>query len=996
MDRSSYLSERIYHGENVPHSDRPRADYWRRLLGDTTFSRIQKNKKDFQAYLEEQPYDTKDRKKKGTFRVYLAEKRKQQERISLKEYGIQRLKEYLKGYGQFFTETIYEDYAAHLSGVLQDIYIRTFIAVIHEYKDKGLLEGADTKEEYDFFCREVAGNPQKAQELLDCYPVLARCIEDKTEYIAAYYSEVVRHFAEDCEAVQRELCGGKSPGRITRMTGAIADSHKNGRQVLKVRFACGMELLHKPHSMENERKYGEFLGWLSEKTGIDQYVCSFVSHEEYSWCSIVTYQACASQEQLKNYYKRLGVQLFLTFLLGTKDLHNENVIACGEYPVLIDLETLVNITYNRKRKTVNEEIYYRLSQSVLYTGLLPFYCWNKEGTGINSSAISGGSGQQYPFKVPVVRDGGTSEMRIAYAYPKSKEAENLATLKGRFFSPGQYKEELTAGFTAACRAVTAEKEEFYRLMKGLENTRSRYLVADTQRYAMLLSSSYHPSLLEDGGAREIFLYDVWRGREEDDHALIECEVEELLEGDIPYFYYDLKEKDLHSAKGHVIKDYFSQPAMDILYERLMQLEESETERQCEYIRLALELMPDSADDCMNRVHKVGYTEKADREEQQKNIRYLTDRLMKYAVWNAAHTEVSWFTVQMSSYGKHTWNLMPMNLYLYGGLAGMLLLFQTLCRKDGREESREIARTLEGMLFRYTREALESPRKVKSGKTGMYEGEGSLIYTYLLLYRESGEDKYLDYAVRHARVVEKLLDTDRSYDLLSGNAGAAMVFLYLYEATEDPACLELARRAVCILKKHAAVQADGIGWVTEKGFLPFGGMAHGNSGILMPVMRLWKLTGKREYEELAEQIWRYEETLYDPVLNNWRDVRLHRYEKEEAGAVAWCHGAAGILLSRLSCYRDAVTQEWKERMKRDIVRAGKKTADYWKRDSMCLCHGTCGNLWILERASEITGKACGKQYAAGKLHLLPQEKLNPGFMDGYGGILYYMLKFFMDS
>lgn len=996
MDRSSYLSERIYHTDKVQNSDCPRAGYWRKLLGETTFSRIQENKKDFQAYLEDLPYETKDRRKNRTFRAYLADKRGRNESVSIKEYGIRRLKELLYGYGQYYTEAIYEDFAVHLSGLLQDIYIRTFIAVLHEYKDKGLLEGSDTKEEYNFFCSKIAGNPEKAEELLERYPVLERCIEDKTEYTAACYSEVIRHFAGDQEAIRRELCEGKSPGRITRITGAIADSHNNGRQVLKVHLDCGTELLHKPHSMENERKYGEFLSWLSEKTGIDQYSYAFLSHEEYSWCSVVKYQTCTSEEQLKNYYKRLGVQLFLTFLLGTKDLHNENVIACGEYPVLIDLETLVNITYNRERKTVNEEIYYRLSQSVLYTGLLPFYCWNKDGTGINSSAISGISGQQYPFKVPVVTGGGTSEMRIEYFYPKSRETENLATLEGRFFSPGRYKDELTAGFTAACRAVIAGKGEFLRLINGLEDTRSRYLVADTQRYAMLLSSSYHPSLLTDGGDRETFLYDVWRGRGENDNELVECETEELLEGDIPYFYYYLKEKDLHSAKGKVIKDYFSRPAIDILYERLRRLEESDIERQCEYIRLALELMPDSADDCMNRVYKGTYTETAEKGERQKSIRYLTDRLVKYAVWNAERTEVSWFTVQMSSYGKHTWNIMPMNLYLYDGLAGMLLIFQTLCRTDGREEIKEIARTLEEMLFRYTDEVLEFPHRVKSRKTGMYEGEGSVIYTYLLLYRETGEDKYLDYAIRHAKAAERLLEEDRSYDLLSGNAGAAMVFLYLYEETADSAYIELAGRAVRILAKYAAVQEDGIGWVTEKGFPPLGGMAHGNSGILMPVMRLWKLTGNREYEELAEQIWRYDEALYDPVINNWRDVRLNICGKEEAGTVAWCHGAAGILLSRISCYRDAVTQKWKERMKRDIVRAGEKTADYWKRDSMCLCHGTCGNLWILDRALEISGRTGGKQHVAEKLHLLPQEKLNPGFMDGYGGILYCMLKFFMDS
>ena len=68
------------------------------------------------------------------------------------------------------------------------------------------------------------------------------------------------------------------------------------------------------------------------------------------------YKSCKTEEQLKRYYIRLGEQLFLAYLLGTKDLHYENIVASGEYPMLIDLENLVNIQHNRKRTTANDEV----------------------------------------------------------------------------------------------------------------------------------------------------------------------------------------------------------------------------------------------------------------------------------------------------------------------------------------------------------------------------------------------------------------------------------------------------------------------------------------------------------------------------------------------------------------------------------------------------------------------------------------------------------------
>jgi len=62
------------------------------------------------------------------------------------------------------------------------------------------------------------------------------------------------------------------------------------------------------------------------------------------------------------------------------------------------------------------------------------------------------------------------------------------------------------------------------------------------------------------------------------------------------------------------------------------------------------------------------------------------------------------------------------------------------------------------------------------------------------------------------------------------------------------------------------------------------------------------------------------------------------------------------------------------------------------ESWCLCHGICGNLWILEKASEILGRYLSDNcFFREEAQLLPQEKVNPGLMNGYGGILRYLLQ-----
>lgn len=217
---------------------------------------------------------------------------------------------------------------------------------------------------------------------------------------------------------------------------------------------------------------------------------------------------------------------------------------------------------------------------------------------------------------------------------------------------------------------------------------------------------------------------------------------------------------------------------------------------------------------------------------------------------------------------------------------------------------------------------------------------------------------------------------------------------LYEIIPEKTYLEMTERAADVLEKSAEKQERGIGWTTEEGVPPMAGTAHGNSGILMAFLYLWHVTSKDGYGQLAEKIWEYEESLYDPEINNWLDVRSGKQEADSIGAIAWCHGAPGILYARMKCRKFVKDQKWKNRLEKDMRRAYKKLKECWRRDSWSLCHGICGNLWILEKASEILGEKdeiFGSGLAWEEVRLLPQEKENPGLLNGYGGILLYLLQ-----
>lgn len=953
MKRYSYLSERKYQHSKDGKSDNIKKRYWERMLGEDVMNYLCKNSGNFCCYLSGDEYYEEENIEKGLLTFFSDEKNVSRGRVEwndsgngkklffvefydrLLDYGIGKLKQFLKSKDVDGYDSLDLDFGIHLAFQLQNICLRTLVSEMHSYKQRGLLSGKDEKEEYSYFCGHIVGSTKFENELFTQYPVLCRCVEEKTESLAAYYAEVIVHFSEDKIKLQ-EMCGKKPEyhgiSKIIKITGDFSDQHQNGKQVLRLRCDNGMELFYKPRSMENEKSYQELLDWISRRTGTKQHFYSFLSFSDHSWSSVVEYKSCKSEGQLKRYYIRLGEQLFLAYLLGTKDLHYENIVASGEYPALIDLENLVNLQHNQKRITVNDEVHYQLSQSVLFMGILPFYYRSREWQGVDTSAVSGMGGQVYPFKVPAIMEAETSGMYIGYKNPISDEARNRARLNG----------------------------------------------------------------------------------------------------DIPYFYYKLDSTGLCTVQGEEVGHYFSEPAIDILYRRLASLEQEDLEKQCAYIQIAFALMPGRKEGYRNRVYPVSTWRLNHQKilDVQTWIRKLTGRVLQYAVWNGEHTEVSWAAMHTDPQGSPVWNMKGMDMYLYNGLAGMLLLFYKMdsLEENGekREEIHSIFLALEHQLFRYTDAGCGVQENLQSKNTGAYQGESSILYVYLALYTMSKDELYLEYARKHADIVNRILDEDVKYDLVYGNAGAAHVLLYLYEVTKEGAFLSMAERAIAVLTEAAQRQAVGIGWVTDKDIPPMGGMAHGNAGILMPVMQLWRLTGKEEYERLAEEIWQYENFLYDPGIKNWMDIRGKDMVSDsgEIGAVAWCHGAAGILLSRIFCYAwldktiplsrfskaggtkedtNSLEEKWEKRLSEEIKIAYQTVNQYLARDSWSLCHGICGNLWILEmlelvkegkygsrEESSVKKTGDGRILYGNEINLLPQEMINPGIMNGYGGILYYLL------
>ena len=808
-----YLSERIYEKNNCEEKQsEARKERWRNLLGETMFNQMYRVNINFYGYVNGNEYAVRDNVKSQKHYMEFCHSmirleqnlqidQKLDERIefprfydSFLQYGQVLFAKKIGKNSGVISEHIHQCLQMYLANILQEVCLRTLIAEMHLYKQQKKLQGKDEREEYDFFHLEIVAHNGFKKELFEKYPILWRCIEEKVHQAVEYYVEIIENFVNNKQEIQKKFCPGTSIKRITNIKSGLSDVHNQGKSVLEVTLDDTLRLLYKPRSMENELGFLNLLEWISDKVGLDCYQYPILSYKNHSWCSIVKHDICTTEEQVKRYYQRFGIQLFLVYCLGTRDLHFENVIASGEYPVFVDLEAL---TYGKKEYGTDEiknAINQHLTDSVLCSGLLP-YAW--QNLNIDSSGISGKGGRKYGFKVPVIINRRTVNMKIEYRYPETKGGQNLVKIKGMDCNPVRYVQNLLDGFEKAYVKISENKEELLRRSFFLQNLKSRYVAINTQQYSMLLSASYHPSMMRDGAERETLFYSLWKGRKGTEQEVVGSEIRDLLNGNIPYFSYSVCGKYLMHNGKEISKNYFSKTAWEVFREKVEKMNVSDVNVQKEYIRMAIELFTENQYE--NHVYSIDDKKWKERRNQLEKvtIEQLESRILRHAIWNREKTQVNWLSTQLLDQNSASWRLLPMNHYLYSGLAGMLLLFYEL-KTAKRPQAMKVYDTLRNEMFTYTENGIRSFEKLDSSKTGLYEGEGSIVYAYLCLYKRSNEQIYLRYAEKHSKIVRKLLKQDQKYDLLSGNAGAAWCFLMLYNSTGNIMFLQAGEEAIRIL------------------------------------------------------------------------------------------------------------------------------------------------------------------------------------------------------
>jgi len=240
----------------------------------------------------------------------------------------------------FEAQPVLTSLAAALARRLLSQASRTFALELKVAGLLGQLSGQTSQERFQHFLQRIS---QKEARLafFEEYSVLARQLVLTCDHWVASSLEVVRRLCADWDEICATFSPEGDPGMLTGVQSGMGDLHREGRSVMLLKFRSGFQLIYKPKSLAIDLHFQELLQWLNQHGAEPPLqTLNVINKGAYGWSAYVQARDCASQAEVQRFYERQGAYLALLYVLDATDFHHENLIAAGEHPILIDLETL--------------------------------------------------------------------------------------------------------------------------------------------------------------------------------------------------------------------------------------------------------------------------------------------------------------------------------------------------------------------------------------------------------------------------------------------------------------------------------------------------------------------------------------------------------------------------------------------------------------------------------------------------------------------------------
>ena len=847
---------------------------------------------------------------------------------------------------------------AALGGQLHLAAERTFVLKMNVARVRGQLVGDTPEERF----RTLAADPRLLADCVRSHPMLGRLLAEATDRAVAAAAELGARWATDREELIRQGLVSSEADGLHDLGLELSDPHAGGRSVVCLLFESGARLMYKPRSLGVEAAFQRVLAFVNAEGFSTPFkLARVLDRGTHGYMEFIPFAPCEDEAAVTRFFHRQGGFLALLSALLARDIHQENLIAHGECPVLVDLECLFHGRIERHMES-HSGAFQALPppRSVLSSSLLPAYHFGRDGV-VELGGLGGRGGLLGPT-VPAWRAEQTDQMHLGEERIRTVGSHNLpSTPESGPAEPTRYVEALAAGCEEMYRLLASRREAFMAPQGPLESFRHlpvRHIFRGTALYAGLLFDATHPDFLRSGADRELAFERLWDmdRTEQDAPSLVRAELGDLFRNDIPLFRTQAGSGEVRHWMGAPVSELGVRPGLDEAVARLRTWGAEDLERQLHLVRDSMKVMVadlaeakrGAAEPAAPRVSGLHAREPsvprasapqtlaaAGPEELLDAARAIADRLLTRALREDGIA--CWYGAMTPRLEAAAGRLLfqPVGVDLHDGNAGIALFLGQVFRATGHgrfaEAALEALRPLEQLPILHPSLA----------GLGAFQGGSSTAYAIGELARLLDRPSLVDIAVRIIERARPEVDTpEAELDVMGGCAGTALVALRLHARTGRPSLLDVARAS-----GERLLQAYAPG--AEQGQL-LGGMSHGASGLAWAAAELFTATSDARYAELARALRAHEQALFVPGQRNWRDLRD---SETVTCATAWCHGAPGIGLAGVAMSQHFPTEKDTGQLEAALA----ATLEYGLPANDSLCHGALGNAELLLAGARVLGR-----------------------------------------
>lgn len=844
-----------------------------------------------------------------------------------------------------------------LSATLDTMLHRSMVSELAAERAANILTGTTAAQRFECFIERFT-EPDRRRALYSNYPLLANRLIVVAELWQEYAEEFLERLVTDLPELLERFGAAPDNGPLVALRAGLGDPHRGSRSVALIEFTSGWKVVYKPRPFGVDAHFQDLVMWINDRVdGLGLRTVRCLNRGAYGWMEFIESRACTSERELHTFYRRQGALLAVLYVMHANDISAENLIAAGDQPVLVDLETLLQprleVLRRADQSTAEATAADLVASSVIHAGLLPS---GKSGWAeLSGMSINDGSASS-SVRIPHVESAGTDLMRIRLqkaVVPRSHNQPNRAVGTVRL---RDYADPVVDGFSEVYNVLRRHRVELTAPdgpLAAFRDDEVRVLLRDTSTYGMILGMSFHPQLLRDRWDLEQHFDLLWREVATKPGLATATEGERyaLWRGDIPAFAARAESAAVVDDRGAVVLETGVTSGWQMVNELLDRLDDDDLARQIWLIRACLltngvrwdqpVVLARDAHDPSTMPVDVGPLLSVAQAVAER-LAELAVEDSQGAVWLGVHTSAG-----------SNWQVGVAGPDFYAGGLGIALFLAHYAEISGETAHRDRAR----------RAVTSALRQIERGQLTHGGGElgllgiGGAVYALSELGTLWADDGLISAARKLAATMPRLIERDEEFAVMDGTAGALLGVAALARTGRGDGISGIVRIAADRLLAAQGATASHAAWLPrrmqELGIIrqPLAGYGHGASGIASALVRATEVLGDERYIEAALRAVDYERELFDAERNNWRDIRelsasdglaveKHGdWTATEGNSIAWCHGAAGIGLTRLHILRHYDS----EQIRADLDAALETTLRGGFGNGHSLCHGDFGSL-----------------------------------------------------